>query len=39
MLPIHKELSKLDTYKTQMDYDATSLPQVLRGIMIQCILK
>ena len=25
MLPIHKELSKLDSNKTQMDYDATSL--------------
>ena len=24
MLPIHKELSKLDSNKTQMDYDATS---------------
>ena len=25
MLPIHKELSKLDSNKTQMDFDATSL--------------
>ena len=25
MLPIHKELSKLDLKKTQMDFDATSL--------------
>ena len=25
MLPIHKELSKLNSNKTQMDYDATSL--------------
>ena len=25
MLAIHKELSKLDSNKTQMDYDATSL--------------
>ena len=25
MLPIHKELSKLDSNKTQMSYDATSL--------------
>ena len=25
MLPIHKELSKLDSNKTQMDIDATSL--------------
>ena len=25
MLPIHKELSKLDSKKTQMDFDATSL--------------
>ena len=25
MLPIHKELSKLDLNKTQMDCDATSL--------------
>ena len=25
MLPIHKELSKLDSNKTLMDYDATSL--------------
>ena len=25
LLPIHKELSKLDSNKTQMDYDATSL--------------
>ena len=25
MLPIHKELSELDSNKTQMDYDATSL--------------
>ena len=25
MLPIHKELSKLDLNKTQMDFDATSL--------------
>ena len=25
MLPNHKELSKLDSNKTQMDYDATSL--------------
>ena len=25
MLPIHKELSKLYSNKTQMDYDATSL--------------
>ena len=25
MLPIHKELSNLDSNKTQMDYDATSL--------------
>ena len=25
MLPIHKKLSKLDSNKTQMDYDATSL--------------
>ena len=25
MLPIHEELSKLDSNKTQMDYDATSL--------------
>ena len=24
MLPFHKELSKLDLKKTQMDYDATS---------------
>ena len=25
MLPIHKQLSKLDSNKTQMSYDATSL--------------
>ena len=25
MLPIHKELSKKDVSKTQMDFDATSL--------------
>ena len=25
MLPIHKELSKLNSNKTQMDYDANSL--------------
>ena len=25
LLPIHKELSKLDSNKTQMDFDATSL--------------
>ena len=25
LLPIHKKLSKLDSNKTQMDYDATSL--------------
>ena len=25
MLPVHKELSKLDSKKTQMDFDATSL--------------
>ena len=25
MLPIHKALSKLDSNKTQMDFDATSL--------------
>ena len=25
MLPIHKKLSKLDSNKTQMDFDATSL--------------
>ena len=25
MFPIHKELSKLDSIKTEMDYDATSL--------------
>ena len=25
MLPIHKELPKLDSNKTQMDFDATSL--------------
>ena len=25
MLPIHKELSKLNSNKTQMDFDATSL--------------
>ena len=31
MLPIHKELSKLDSNKTQMDYDATSLPECYVG--------
>ena len=31
MLPIHKELSKLDSNKTQMDFDATSLyPSAMR---------
>ena len=25
MLPVHKELSKLNSNKTQMDFDATSL--------------
>ena len=25
MSPIHKDLSKLDSDRTQMDYDATSL--------------
>ena len=25
MLPIHKELSKINSDKTQMDFDATSL--------------
>ena len=38
MLPIHKELSKLDSNKNQMDNDATSLYRFAMWDGIQCIL-
>ena len=31
MLSNHKELSELDSNKTQMDFDATSLPECYLG--------
>ena len=37
MLSIHKDSSKLNSNKTQMDFDATSPSRVLCGMKIQCI--
>ena len=39
MLPIHKELSKFNSNKTQMDFDATSFTRVLCAMKIVFILK